>query len=345
MSRKYICGLSDNEIFSLVGDMGGSKEHSLIISNAIYKKGIREFSGLSRLPGKLRKFLDDRFSTGVYDPLSFETSADGTKKYLFRNIDGNYFETVFLPDTKRNTVCVSTQSGCRMGCPFCLTGRYGFHGDLSAGDIVNQVIALPEAASVTHVVFMGMGEPLDNIDNVLKACSILSAEWGKAVSQVNITVSTVGITPEIKRFLGESKCNLTISLFSPFAEERRRVVPAENKYPVSGIIEIMKEAGMSRKRRLSMAYVMINGVNDTQKHLEGLIQLLTGSGIRVNLLQYHHVPGDDISPSPPERIDYFKHNLIMGGISASIRKSRGEDISAACGLLAAGLNVKRLLIN
>lgn len=340
MNRKYICGLSAKEILSLIGDVGGSSEHSLIISNAIYKKGIREFSSLSRLPGKLRKFLDDGYCTGVYDPLSFETSADGTKKYLFRNSDGNYFETVFLPEAKRNTVCVSTQSGCRMGCPFCLTGRYGFHGNLSAGDIVNQVIALPEAASVTHVVFMGMGEPLDNLDNVLKACSILSAEWGRAVSQASITISTVGITPAVKRFLEESKCNLTISLFSPFTEERRRVVPAENKYPVSGIIEIMKSARVSRKRRLCAAYVMISGVNDTSKHLEGLLHLLAGSGIRVNLLPYHNVPGDGITSSPGERMTYFKHNLVINGISASIRKSRGEDISAACGLLASGLNVK-----
>jgi 23S rRNA (adenine2503-C2)-methyltransferase len=184
---------------------------------------------------------------------------------------------------------------------------------------------------------MGMGEPMDNLDNVIKACHIFSAEWGFALSRRNITVSTVGITPGIKKFLKLSDCNLTFSLHSPFADERRKVIPAEKKYPANEIIGIMKDFPVKRKRRLSVAYVMIREVNDTNKHFEGLKALLQESKIRINLLKYHSSPGDKNTSSSPERMQYFKHKLVTSGISASIRKSRGEDISAACGLLAAGL--------
>ncbi len=238
----------------------------------------------------------------------------------------------------RDTICVSTQSGCRMGCPFCVTARYGFHGDLDTCDIISQILGIPTAGKVTHVVFMGMGEPLDNLENVLKACEILSAEWGMALSPRNITVSTVGITPAIIPFLEKTGCNLTLSLFSPFPEERIKVVPAENKYPAIEIIEIMKGFPLKKKRRLSVAYVMISNVNDTDRHLEGLKKMLKGSGIRVNLLPYHSVQGDENVSSAEERMMYFKHNLVISGISASIRRSRGADISAACGLLASGLS-------
>jgi 23S rRNA (adenine2503-C2)-methyltransferase len=341
MDRKSICGLSAIEILSLIENEGGRYEHALILANSIYKKGISDFSGLSRIPKRLREYLNGNFNPGVYSPAAEEISKDGTKKYLFRNNDLIQFETVFIPDGKRNTVCVSTQSGCRMGCPFCVTGKYGFHGNLDAGDIVNQVIGIPEAEKVTHVVFMGMGEPMDNIGNVLKACGILSSEWGRALSQSNITVSTVGITPGVKQFLENSECNLTISLFSPFPDERRMVVPAETKYPVNDIIKLMRSHPVKKKRRMSVAYVMIRDVNDTDRHLDGLKDMFAGTGIRINLLPYHNT-GDDInSSSTAERMMFFKHSLVISGISASVRRSRGADISAACGLLASGLDKKR----
>ena len=342
MERKKMCGLSAGEMHDFIKDEGFSHEHALSIANAIYKKGAVSFFSVSKIPKKLMEFLSSRAETGVYSSVAAEISGDGTKKYLFMNRDGLHFESVFIPDGKRNTVCVSTQSGCRMGCPFCVTGKYGFHGNLDAGDIVNQVIGISEAEMVTHVVFMGMGEPMDNIENVIKACSILSAEWGKALSQVNITVSTVGITPGVKKFLEKSGCNLTLSLFSPFPEERRMVVPAETKYPANGIIDIMRDYPLGRKRRLSVAYVMIKGVNDTDRHLEGLKELLGGTGIRINLLPYHSIGNEINRSSPVERMMFFKHNLVTSGISSSIRKSRGADISAACGLLASGFNHEAL---
>lgn len=337
MDRKTICGLSAEEIFTLIKDESSSHEHALIIANAVYKRGITDFYDLSKIPKKLIEFLSSCSETGIYCPAASEKSSDGATKYLFRNRDGLHFETVFIPDGKRNTVCVSTQSGCRMGCPFCVTGKYGFHGNLDAGDIVNQVIGIPEAEKVTHVVFMGMGEPLDNIENVMKACGILSAEWGKALSQGNITVSTVGIASGVKQFLEKSACNLTLSLFSPFPDERRMFVPAEKLNPASSIIELMRNYPVKKKRRLSIAYVMINGINDTDKHLNRLKEMFGGTGIRINLLPYHRFVNDLNSSSSADRMMFFKHSLVTSGISASIRKSRGADISAACGLLASGI--------
>jgi 23S rRNA (adenine2503-C2)-methyltransferase len=337
MVKMNLCGLTSNEIFGLIGQTGFSIDHAVAISNAIYKKRISDISKFPKIPKRLNEELELIANAGVTMPVDSELSSDKTVKYLFRTDSGEKFETVYIPDGKRNTVCVSTQSGCRMGCPFCVTGRYGFHGNLSAGEIVNQVISIPYASKVTHVVFMGMGEPMDNLENVLKACIILTAEWGLAISPRNITVSTVGITPGIEKFLGNSECNLTLSLHSPFSDERKLVVPVEKRYPVHEIVQIMKNYPVKKKRRMTIAYVMIKNLNDTDIHLEGIKTLLAGSKIRVNLLQYHKMPDDQHISSSPERMQFFKHSLVISGISASIRKSRGVDISAACGLLASGL--------
>jgi 23S rRNA (adenine2503-C2)-methyltransferase len=225
-----------------------------------------------------------------------------------------------------------------MGCSFCETAKYGFRGNLTAGEIINQIVAIPDADKVTHVVFMGMGEPMDNLENVLKACRIITAEWGMALSSRNVTVSTVGLMKEVEQFMLRSDCNLTLSLFSPFSDERKKYIPAENRNPVQKIVNAMQRFPVKKKRRLSLAYIMIEGLNDTDSHLEALKSILKGSSVRVNLLPYHSVGNDSNSSSSGERMQFFKHNLIISGVSASIRKSRGRDISAACGLLASGLN-------
>jgi 23S rRNA (adenine2503-C2)-methyltransferase len=334
---KYqVCGLTNEELSGIIGQKGFESTAAVKILQGIYRKGISDFSKITSVSRALRELLYEEFSPGVFPPLASEKSSDNTVKYLFRNKNGFEYETVYIPENKRNTVCVSTQSGCRMGCPFCLTGRYGFKGNLTAGEMINQVISLPFTANVTHVVFMGMGEPMDNIEEVLRACKILTSEWGLALSSRNITVSTVGILPGIEEFLKRSACNLTLSLYSPFSEERKLVVPVENIYPASQIITKMKGYQLVRKRRFSLAYVMIKGFNDTERHLDALKELLTGSHIRVNLLPYHRLNDDPNVSSSAGRMQYFKHNLVISGISASIRKSRGEDISAACGLLASG---------
>ncbi|MCE5348103.1 MAG: 23S rRNA (adenine(2503)-C(2))-methyltransferase RlmN [Bacteroidales bacterium] len=337
MDRKNLCGLTADEIDRLIGPSGFRSGHAISICNSIYKKRITDISQIEKIPKKLKEELDAKTGIGIFAPVSSEVSSDKTVKYLFITETGKKFETVYIPDNKRNTVCVSTQSGCRMGCPFCVTARYGYHGNLTAGEIVNQIISIPDAGKISHVVFMGMGEPMDNLDNVLKACEIITAEWGLALSHRNVTVSTVGITSGIQKFLDSSDCNLTLSLYSPFKDERENVVPVEKRFPVHKIIEMMKNYQAKKKRRLSVAYVMIKDVNDSDKHLEELKTLLKNSIIRVNLLPYHRIGNDAMTSASAERMQYFKHNLVVSGISASIRKSRGADISAACGLLAMGL--------
>ena len=338
MIKKTLCGLTADEIFSLIRPYGFSISHAAIISNSIYKKRTGEISDIRNIPKKLKDELKSIVTTGIFMPVASELSVDGTIKYLFRTIKGKEFETVYIPDNKRNTVCVSTQSGCRMGCRFCATARFGYRGNLTAGEIVNQIIGIPGAEKVTHIVFMGMGEPMDNLANVLKACEIITAVWGLSVSCRNVTVSTVGVTSGVKKFLRCSECNLAISLHSPFPEERRIVFPVEKRYPVIRIIEMLKSYPVKKKRRFSLAYVMIKDMNDHDKHLEELINLLRGSSLRVNLLPYHPVRNDGILSSSGERMQFFKHNLVVSGISASIRKTRGIDISAACGLLAKNLH-------
>lgn len=369
MDKKYLCGLGIDEISDLVKTAGFTRSQAVIAAGTLYRNGEAGLYKTTRIPAAMKKYLLESASPGIYSPVKSEKSADGTVKHLFVSPEGKSYESVYITEAKRRTVCVSSQSGCRMGCLFCVTGRYGFHGNLTAGDIVNQVISNPFSDKVTHVVFMGMGEPMDNLANVLKAAGILKAEWGLAISSRNITVSTVGITSEVKRFLEESEYNLVLSLYSPFPRERISVVPAERAYPAREIINIMASAPPRKKRRLSIAYVMVKGVNDSEEHLGELKSILAGTGIRVNLLPYHTtggdswispggdlwMPPDDDSGTPPggdswvspdddslqsssdERMQYFRHSLLVSGIPASVRKSRGADISAACGLLASGM--------
>jgi 23S rRNA (adenine2503-C2)-methyltransferase len=311
--------------------------HATHIANSIYKKNISDLSLIPNISNKLKLELNNKAVSGIYLPVKSEVSTDLSVKYLFRSADGKEYETVYIPEKKRHTVCVSTQSGCRMGCSICATAKYGFRGNLTEGEIVNQIISLPEACKITHVVFMGMGEPMDNLENVLKACKIITAEYGLAISSRNVTVSSVGILPAIEEFLQVSNCNLTLSLLSPFSDERREFIPAEKAYPILKTIERVKNFPLKKKRTLSLAYIMIEGFNDSDQHLEELKTILSDSPVRVNLLPYHNIPGDPRRSSKYERMVFFKHNLLISGISASIRKSRGLDISAACGLLASGL--------
>ena len=279
-----LCGMTSDDLYELIGPHGFNHAQSSKVLLGIYRKGVTHLSKITNIPKALKEFLQADFISGVYAPVKSEKSADNTVKYLFRNDKLLEFETVYLPDYKRKTVCISTQSGCRMGCPFCLTGRYGFYGNLSAGDIINQIVSLPQASEISHVVFMGMGEPMDNLEEVLKACKILTSEWGLSISSRNITVSTVGILPGIIEFMKRSDCNLTLSLRTPFPEVKESVIPVVNKYPVNKIIDLMKSYPLVKKRRFSVAYIMIRDINDSDRHLEALKKLLKDSPVRVNLL-------------------------------------------------------------
>ena len=298
----------------------------------IYRRGIMSFTEINDIPKKVLTVLSGSFATGLSSPVSSAVSADGSVKYLFRT-DGNLLhETVYLPEGNRRTVCVSVQSGCRMGCRFCATGLNGWRGNLTAGEIVNQIISLPH--EVNHVVLMGMGEPGDNIDEVIKAINVLTAGWGMAVGKKRVTVSTVGIAPAVKRLLAETECNITLSLYSPFPEERREAIPAETAWPFMETLNLMKTSPEDHDRRFTVAYIMIKGKNDTERHLEELKRLITGTRIRINLLPYHQMEADADSSSDAETMMRSKHLLVTSGIGASVRKSRGADIAAACGMLA-----------
>ena len=333
-----LCGMTPEEIMEVVSDTSFTFQHALRVANSIYKKRMTDIREIPEVPKILKELLASTCFTGISPPSNEERSTDGSVKYIFVNCDGLYYESVFIPDARRNTICVSTQSGCRMGCPFCATGRYGFHGNLSVRDIINQVIGIPEADKINHVVFMGMGEPMDNLENVLKACKILTAEWGVSIAVRNVTVSTVGIEPAVGEFLEKSSCNLTLSLYSALPEERAAIIPSENKFPFREIIDLMKKHDSEKRRRMTIAYVMVKDVNDSGRNLDELKKLISGSRIRVNLIPYHRLPGGTLESSPIDKMLFFKHELVSTGISASIRISRGEDVSAACGLLASGLN-------
>lgn len=340
MVKKRVCGLTSDEIFDLIRPDGFTISHAVSVANNVYKKHRSDISLFEKIPKMLKVMLSTAAVSGIFFPKNEIVSEDKSVKYLFSSESGKEFETVYIPEGRRHTVCVSTQSGCRMGCAFCATGQYGFKGNLTSAEIVNQIIAIPQADKVTHVVFMGMGEPMDNLENVLKACKIITAEWGLALSPRNVTVSTVGILPGIEEFLKASDCNMTFSLFSPFTDERVKGVPMEKIYPFQKILDLMKQFNVRKGRRLSVAYMMTQNVNDTDSHLRELISIVKGSSIRVNLIPYHpHFRWQNFSSSK-ERMQYFKHNLVISGISASIRKSRGSDIAAACGLLATGSPIR-----
>lgn len=343
MQKLPICGMNLDELTSNLKINGIDSAYAVKIAYWIYRKRIREISEIRNISKGIKDILSEKFSSGLSAPVESQKSNDKSEKYHFRLPDGRIFETVYLPENKRKTLCVSSQAGCRMGCTFCLTGQNGFSGNLSAGDIINQIISHPHAGELSHVVFMGMGEPMDNLSEVIKACNIITAEWGLSLSARNVTVSTVGITPGIIEFLEKSKCNITLSLHSPFSHERREFIPAERKYPFREIVDILGRVSLKEKRRISVAYIMMDGINDTDLHFKKIRDLLYDIKIRVNLIPFNTFNGSVYKPSTPDRMQFFKHNLVMSGISASIRKPRGNDISAACGLLAARLEERNLI--
>ena len=263
-----------------------------------------------------------------------QKSVDGTIKYLYRTISGDFIETVYIPDKDRATLCVSSQVGCKMNCKFCMTGKQGFSGNLSVTDILNQIYALPERDTLTNVVFMGQGEPFDNLDNVLKATEILTSDYALAWSPKRITVSTVGLRKGLERFLNESECHLAVSLHNPFHEQRADLMPAEKSFPLQEIVQLLKRYDFTHQRRLSFEYIMFDGVNDTKAHADALLKLLKGLECRINLIRFHPIPNIDLSGTPDEKVLEFRDYLTRHGLFSTIRASRGQDIFAACGLLS-----------
>lgn len=307
------------------------------ICDWIYKKRIVSIDDMTNLSLVTRSKLSANVTLSHTHPTTCQRSKDGTRKYLYVDAADSSLhpiEAVYIPDADRATLCVSCQRGCKMGCRFCVTGKQGFHGNLESGDIMSQIFGIDESNQLTNVVFMGMGEPMDNLDSVMAATEILTSDWGLGWSPKRITVSSVGIAPALRRFLNESRCHLAISLHNPFPDERQAIMPMEKVYPISDIIGMLHQYDWTGQRRVSFEYIMFEGLNDTIRHADGLLRLLRGLPCRINLIRFHTSPNMPFRTSSDHTIQVFRDYLNGNGITCTLRASRGEDIMAACGLLA-----------
>jgi len=331
MAKPALFGSTLEELKTVAANLGLPPFAPRQLAEWLYRHRASSFDEMTNLSKTARERLSENYEIGTADPASAAVSKDGTKKYLF-SLSGHEVETAWIPEEKRGTLCVSTQIGCRRGCRFCMTGKQGFQGNLSTGEILNQYRSLPEVEKVTHFVFMGMGEPLDNLNAVLPALEILTANWGFGFSPKKVTVSTIGILEGLDRLLEASECRLALSLHSPFPEERAELIPYELSYSAIEVLSFLRRADLGR-RRLTIEYLMIDGVNDSARHSRELARILEGLGSRVNLIPYHPIPGYPGKTSPPGRVESFRDDLNHRGIIATVRRSRGLDIDAACGLL------------
>ena len=301
----------------------------------MYVKKVRTLAEMTDIPLSGRERLGEKYEVGVTPYVDCQVSSDGTKKYLFPvSGAGNAVESVMIPEADRKTLCVSSQAGCKMGCRFCMTGRQGFHGNLSAAEILSQFLAVDESDDLTNAVFMGMGEPLDNWDEVRRAIEVLTADWGFAWSPKRITLSTIGVLPNLKRFLDECRCHLAVSLHNPFPQERLSLMPVEKGYRIYDVLDLIRQYDFTGQRRVSFEYTMFGGFNDSFRHADELARLLRGLECRVNLIRFHQIPDFPYRTSPDSVMEAFRDRLGRRGITATIRASRGEDILAACGMLA-----------
>ena len=326
----------------------------------LYVRRVKSFDEMTNISLKGRETLKANYTIGRHAPVREAVSQDGTRKYLFEvsniqypisNHQSCFIETVYIPEDDRATLCVSTQAGCKMGCRFCMTGTLGFHGHLTAGEILNQVFEIDQMAlnkglsALSNLVLMGEGEPMDNIDEVLRALDVLTAPYGCAWSPKRITVSTVGV-PAMKRFIEESECHLAVSMHNPFPAERAEIMPAEKIFSITEVVKLLKNYDWAHQRRVSFEYICWAGQNDTPRHAKELIRLLRGLPCRINLIRFHegveevattnkesrHFPA-----SNEKQMEWLRDYLTANGITTTIRRSRGEDILAACGMLVNSL--------
>lgn len=304
------------------------------IARWLYVRRVTDIQQMTDLSLAARTRLAEGYELGLSAPLRESVSADGTKKYLFKTWQGEYIESAYIPDRERATLCVSSQAGCRMGCRFCATARQGLQHSLSAGEIINQIVSIPESQKLTNIVFMGMGEPLDNLDNVLDAIEILSSDWGFAWSPTRITLSTAGVARHLAEFLDKTKVHLAVSLHNPFHDQRAEIMPIENAYPIHEVCDILRRYDFTGQRRVSFEYIVMEGLNDSPAHIKELCRLLNGIKCRMNLIRFHKIPDSPYFSPSAERMTAFRDTLTAKGIQTTIRASRGEDIKAACGLLS-----------
>ena len=341
-----LIGKSLGELQALCEAEGMPKYAARQMSDWLYAKNVGDIDAMTNLSLKTRAILKGKYTIVRRPPVDCQVSVDGTKKYIFevacQSVAGStaqtcpagLVETVFIPDGDRATLCVSSQVGCRMGCRFCVTGSGGFHGNLPAAEILNQIFSVPEFPQLTNIVYMGMGEPFDNYEAVMRSIEVLTSGWGLAWSPHRITVSSVGHLAGVERFVRESPCRLAISLHTPYADERAEIMPMQRKYPLADVVRLLKQYDWTGQRRLSFEYIMFGALNDDLKHADALVQLLKPLPCRVNLIRFHNSPGMPFRTSERENMQKFADYLCNRGLRCTIRASRGEDIMAACGLLA-----------
>ncbi len=338
--KKSLLGLSLTELKEVAKSLGLPAFAGGQMAQWLYVKHAESIDDMTNLSKQGRERLKEKYEVGSMAPVDCQRSQDGTIKYMFPvRCSGladkpRYVETVFIPDDDRATLCVSCQVGCKMNCLFCQTGKQGFEGSLTAADILNQIYALPERDRLTNIVFMGQGEPMDNLDAVLKATEVLTADWGWAWSPKRITVSSVGIRGKLKRFLDESQCHVAISLHSPLHEQRAELMPAERGMSISEVVELLRGYDFAHQRRLSFEYIVFGGVNDSLRHAKAIVELLRGLDCRINLIRFHQIPNVPLHGADEDTMLRLRDFLTAHGIFTTIRASRGQDIYAACGLLS-----------
>lgn len=329
---EVLLGKTLSELQDIALSIGLQKFAGKQLAEWLYVKRATSFDEMSNISLKGREALKARYTIGRHAPVREAVSQDGTRKYLFA-VGDQFIESVYIPEEDRATLCVSSQVGCKMGCKFCMTGTLGFHGQLSAADVLNQILYFDD---LSNLVFMGEGEPMDNLDNVLRALEIMTADYGCAWSPKRITVSTVGI-PAMKRFLDESECHLAVSMHNPFAAERREIMPAEKMLSITDVVALLKQYDWSHQRRVSFEYICWHGINDTPRHAKELLRLLKGLNSRINLIRFHAGVDKAFPASDEKTMEWFRDYLTDNGLTTTIRKSRGEDILAACGMLVNAL--------
>ena len=332
--RKVLMGMTGSELKEAVRELGMPAFTGGQIARWLYQQHVGSIDEMTNISKQNRERLKEHFTVGSMAPIDCQRSVDGTVKYLFPTADGKYVETVFIPDGERATLCVSCQVGCKMNCLFCQTGKQGWEGNLTAADILNQIYALPEREQLTNVVFMGQGEPMDNLDAVLRATEILTADDGYQWSPKRITVSSVGIRGKLKRFLDESQCHVAISMHSPLHEQRRQLMPAEGQMTIQEVVELLRHYDFTHQRRCSFEYICFGGLNDSLAHGREIVRLVEGLECRVNLIRFHAIPDVALPGADEERMERLRDFLTARGVFTTIRASRGQDIFAACGLLS-----------
>lgn len=342
-----LLGLTLEELKAVSRSLGLPAFVGQQIADWIYKKHVRSIDEMTNISKNARNKLKEQYIIGASCPVDEQRSIDGTVKYLYSTAKNDFIETVYIPDKNRATLCVSSQVGCKMKCAFCMTGRQGYVASLTATDILNQMYSLPQADTLTNIVFMGQGEPFDNLDAVLRATEILTAEWGYAWSPKRITVSSVGLSKGLVRFLNESQCHLAISLHHPIPSERGKIMPAEKAFGIEDVVNVLKQydfckknkklstgSSVSHQRRLSFEYIVFAGLNDSKREADALISLLKDLDCRINLIKFHDIPDTPLKGVDDDKMKEFRDYLTSHGLFSTIRASRGQDIYAACGLLS-----------